>query len=272
MPKTPPDPPPDYAETFRARGNEVDCHDRASCAAFGNWMMEVAGVHAAQLGISVERLNAAGWGWALSRLVMECGEMPKAGEKARLRTWPSRLERLQFRRDFFLYDMTGQIIARAVTFWVIMDLSTRKLLRMPPEYRTLLRGEPELAMDVEKSALSRLPLPEAALASEARILARRADLDMNRHVSSVRYMDWIMEAVPQSVWEGCRLRRLEMLYRAEMARGEAIARCMAVQLPDAPAGEHVFAADMRTRENDAEREVLRALMYWQPLVDNSVAH
>ncbi len=307
---TNPPPPPDYAETFRVRGNEVDYHGRGTCAALANWMMEAAGVHAELLGISMASLHAANLGWVLSRMIIDCEEMPQSEEKARLRTWPSRLERLQFRRDFRLSvpdgcARAGRTLANAVTFWVIMDMNSRRLTRMPPAYAAMLDGEPELALDAEKapekSVLSRLtlPLPHVAetgpgslaqpaeleelggarLAGEARILTRRADLDVNRHVNTVRYVEWIAESAPQSLWENYRLRRLEVLFRSEMSGGTAISRCAAVKppeiqpevQPEVQADERAFVVSIHTPSNGnnggdgAEREVLRALACWSPV-------
>ncbi len=295
MSTTPP-PPPDYAETFRVRGNEVDYHGRGTCAALANWMMEAAGVHADLLGISMASLHAANLGWVLARMVIDCDDMPRSEEKVRLRTWPSRLERLQFRRDFRLSALDGRTLANAVTFWVIMDMNSRRLTRMPPAYAAMLDGEPELAMETEKSVLSRLTLPlphlagsgpgslaqpvapedlgGARLAGEARILTRRADLDVNRHVNTVRYVEWIAESVPQTLWENYRLRHLEVLFRSEMSDGTAISRCAAVKLPEARpevrAGECALMVSIHTTGNGsddpgAEREVLRALTRWSPV-------
>lgn len=291
--------PPDYWQTYRVRGNEVDFHNRASASALADWMMVSAGVHAAQLGISMNRLHSGGAGWALARMVMECGEMPQAEQEVRLRTWPTSLERLQFRRDFQLFSLDGAQLARAATFWVIMDLNTRRLARMPQEYSHLI-GDGNFCMEVDKGTLGRLHLPEApgpgafpngnlaagtapekqpgclnspaspeelaqaSLAGEVPILVRRADLDSNRHVNSVRYVDWLMESIPQEIWESCRLRRLEVLYRSELRGGQAISRCSAVHLPEARPGEHAFIASVHALEDGQEREAIRAAMCWRP--------
>ncbi|MDR2881536.1 MAG: hypothetical protein LBV29_06510 [Azoarcus sp.] len=278
---------PIYSQTFRVRINEIDPHKRATCAALSNWMMEAASVHADLLGVSTTSLHGMGAAWALTRLVMELDDMPLSEQETLLRTWPTSLERLQFRRDFCLYSLDQRVLARAVSFWVNMDLQSRKVLRLPQEYKNLVSDTAEHAMEVEKSILSRLTLPEtfspdtgpgnlghpvlpedlpvARLAGQARILVRRSDLDVNRHVNTVRYMEWLLESVPQSIWEGFRLRRVEVACRAEVFGGTAVSRCIACKLPDSLPGDAGFVSSVMAEEDGGEREVLRALMYWQPV-------
>lgn len=219
-------------ENFKIRGYEIGPDHRIPLQNFCGYMEEAAALHAAELGFSVEKLARRGLAWALARLWIDFQELPYLGGEVlneeesslvRVKTWPVAVERLQYRRDF-LISWRDQVLARAVTEWVVINLESRRAERIPEFISALQPENPDRVMEIE-----RLKLPPQDQAPHlASFVVRRADIDRNDHVNNARFTEWLIESAPKEISSAKRIKSLKIMYRAEgkygdtvLARGEA---------------------------------------------------
>lgn len=207
-----------YTESFTVRGYEVGADSVLTVQNLSNYFQEAAGLHAASLDVSLERLQSEGISWVLSRLNIGVNGLPRAGESLSVETWPVCIEGLQFRRDFVARTADGAVAAAGVSRWLVVNLSTRRIVRIPAFISGMDLENPRTAMEDADAKLPDLSGEEEAL----RVRVRLADMDRNRHVNNVRYADWILEATPGAVRESCALRGLDLSFRAESLHGDTV--------------------------------------------------
>ena len=246
-----------YAETFAVRAYEVDPAGRVTVQNLCNYMQEVAAVHAAQLGLPFERMRREQLAWVLARLQITLEkQLPAAGEHVTVETWPSRIEGLQFRRDFIASRADGTVAARGISHWVVVNYVTRRLVRIPE-----FIAKDKLMCDREAMPDSALRFPQPATEEPACCFqALRADIDRNLHVNNVRYLDWVLESAPDSVQNASFLRHLEILFKAEAFRGDAILAFTAPMPGDNDGSVHLVHSLVRTHDN---KELVRARSSWE---------
>ncbi len=250
-----------HQEIFRVRGYEVGPDGTVSAQIICDYLQEAAGVHADRLGLSLAALHEQGLAWVLARLVVQVERAPAEGETVTVRTWPCGVERLQFRRDYLMLGGDGAVVARGASFWVVINLATRRPERIPPTVAALLPEQPPLALETGDR---RLPAPEdgAAPLSSIPFAVRRADMDRNRHVNNVRYLDWALEGVPGAVREAARPVWLDMHFRAETVYGDTVeAQCLPAPADAATPGAARFVHILARRSDG--REVARGLTGWR---------
>ena len=151
---------------------------------------------------------------------------------------------------------------RAGTHWVVVSLETRKVGRVPAFIAEvgLANANTATAMEDAKRRLPQAGEEHAACVFRARL----SDMDRNHHVNNVRYMDWIIESVPEECRRDRRIADLELMFRAEAYRNDMIvARIMA----DAPekgetSADTAFCHSL-VRETDG-KELVRAKSVWAP--------
>lgn len=227
--------PPVWTEPFRVRAYEIDPEARLALPALCDWLQEAAGNHATALQVATDRLLADGRAWVLSRLRVAIVDRPRWRQRVTVETWPSGENGLVAERDFVVTAEDGSPLARAVSHWVVIDVARRRPVRLP-------------------EAVTRIPLPERdrALAPDVPPLAgpapavhersfsvRRADLDLNRHVNNVRYVEWALEAVPDLLLESHDCAFLDVQFRAESLYGDTIvSRASAPLATDGPTVRH----------------------------------
>ena len=87
-------------------------------------MQDIAGVHAALLGVGIHDLRRLGITWILSRLMIQFDALPPRADSVLVKTWPSGVHRLFAMRQFELSDpVSGQRIATASSFWLMLKLA-----------------------------------------------------------------------------------------------------------------------------------------------------
>lgn len=233
-----------------------DANGCASIQGLCEYMQEAAGNHAALLGLSIDRLHAEGVAWVLARMRLVSEKTPRVHSRITVETWPVGVEGLQYRRDFIVRDESGGVLVRGVTHWVVVSLETRKVGRVPAFIAEagLKNANPATAM-----ADAKRRFPECGEEHEAcEFRARLADMDRNHHVNNVRYMDWIIESVPEETRDGARLTDLELAFRAEACQGDVVAARVALedQTPEEKKYRHSLV-----RREDA-KELVRAVSIW----------
>lgn len=243
-----------FSKVFQVRNYEVDLHGCLCPLVLLNFMQEVAGNHARLLGVAVSDLQQRGLTWVLSRLHLQISELPCSRDDLVIHSWPSLREGLFTCREFMICSPGGDTLAQATSSWAVIDLTTRRPVRLSELGLSYLL-DPQRAI---ADSFPTLPLLEQVL-SQQRFMVRRSDLDMNCHVNNVVYARWLLETVPQGIYDGCRLASIELGFRAEAFAGEEVVAEIAQQT----AGEDNWFVHRINAVTDG-RELVRARTQWVP--------
>jgi medium-chain acyl-[acyl-carrier-protein] hydrolase len=206
-----------FVRTYGIHTYEVDFEGRVHPVALLNYLQDAAGRHALAHGFSIPDLVRKGLTWVLSRYHARIFRYPMLGENVEVQTWPSGRQGVFALRDFIMTGADGGTILTATSSFMILDLNSKKPVRMDG----LIPAEAVL----EERALPDdfRSLPEVAETPDpVRFPVRRQDLDFNRHVNNVVYIQWGLEAVPRDILMSCRPSRIEISYKAEAFLGDAI--------------------------------------------------
>ena len=206
---------------FRIRSYEVDFRGKVSPVAILNYLQDAAAEHAHRLGVAVTDLLPHGVTWVLSRSHLKLFHTPGVGEVLRVRTWPSLRDGRFTCREFELHDRQGELVALATTSWAVLDVASRRPVRLDTNLPTYPL-DPRRAIDDDFASLPRLDEADRTLSFRIRL----TDLDLNSHVNNAVYAAWALEVVPPEVMAECRLEELEIAFRAEARYGDSIiSRC-----------------------------------------------
>ena len=207
-----------FTSTFEVRHIESGVNGRLTAPAFLDLFQEMAGLHAARLGFSVADLAERGLTWVLLRLFVRFdAPLPLLGETFSLTTWPSGHDGISAWRDATASDATGRPLARITTRWILIDLARRRPVRLPEDLYGHER--PDLGqMTLSKTA----PVAPAAATAQVQVHVRRSDLDANRHANNARYVEWALEPFPDAFLDTHTLTTLDVLWKAETFRGDAL--------------------------------------------------
>ena len=119
-------PVPVYKKEYQIGLGDIDFQKKLKISALFNFFQDIASLHAENLGIGIDSL-ISGYGvtWVLTRIRVDMERM-RAGREHHYRNMAHPPGKLEFGRDFLVRDTSDSILARAVSTWVIMDISARK--------------------------------------------------------------------------------------------------------------------------------------------------
>ncbi|MBR0266927.1 MAG: hypothetical protein IJQ71_05750 [Clostridia bacterium] len=176
-----------YDETFTVLTRDCDLKGTWRLSAVLETMQEVAGAHSFLLGCGREELLKKNIVWVLSRSELHMERYPRAGEKITIHTFPMPNRICFFPRYYIFTDERGEMVGKAGTLWLLLDVETRKMLP-PGDIANLIPDNRDLAVPMN------LPATVGNLQGEEFVSEYTSvftDLDVNGHVNNTRYADWL---------------------------------------------------------------------------------
>lgn len=200
------------------RAVELDVRSRMGVRPLCDLLQEAASEHAALLGAGVGDLAAQGIAWVLVGWRLEVSRFPAWREEVLVETWPCARTERTADRDYLLFSASGELLARAASAWMMIDLARRRPVRLPSALRDVALAERPRALD---GGCSRPAWPGGEAAA-VEVAARRADLDANDHVRNTAYLDWLAEGIPAGLAARWVPRTLAVSFRAEARAGARV--------------------------------------------------
>ena len=195
---------------------ECDGNARMPLPLLVSRLIEVATEHANSLGIGYDRLITLNLAWVLSRVSVEISRLPGINESYSVATWIESTNRLFSERCFTLSDASGKPFAHARTTWAAIDITLRKPTN-PGVLGDIMFPTDPLPCPVAPAPRMK-PLPDSARAETYTF--RYCDLDFNRHVNTVRYVDLILNHWPLDWHDTHSVARFDITFIRESHFGE----------------------------------------------------
>lgn len=170
------------------------------------------------MGWSYDFLREKNLFWALSRLHLEIDKMPDWNDTVTIKSAPQKPDLFYAPRDFLVYDAEGEILIRAMSYWIIIDLDTRR--PTPPE--TFFSGyefPTDKILFAHKPKKLRKP-KNSDVINNHKILY--SDIDQNKHVNNSRYVEFIMDGFPPKFWQKNKIKSMLINYSKEAVYGEEL--------------------------------------------------
>ena len=129
-------PQPFVCELTVARGQLSRVIEHASNIEYVRWLDRAAELHSDSLGYTRQRLLEQGLMWFVARHEIDYLAEAWLGDALMVATWVRDFRRVRSWRDYTIVrPWDGQIICRAATLWVLVDLATRRPVQIPPDMR-----------------------------------------------------------------------------------------------------------------------------------------
>jgi acyl-ACP thioesterase len=201
-------------ESYAIRTFEIDCNQQLTIPALVRLMQETAMQQVLELNISVWDLEQYSLAWVLIRKRIDIERLPMLGEKLSIHSFPTGADRVFTYRDFRVYDGEGKVLATAATTWLLMNIQTRQMSRIPAELLARFSGYfPPKEMCLPH-ALDSLPVMNQQL-SDRTYQVGWYDLDFIKHLNNVHFVKWMLEALPEETLAKQQIRRMDLLFLAE---------------------------------------------------------
>jgi len=179
-------------------------------------LQDVAGEHALRLGFGYEDSKKKGFFWVLVRQKLRINRWPDWNDLVTIKTWTKDIIGIYAIREYEIF-VNDQKIGDCSTTWMILDSQTRR----PKKIDNLDNlFKPRLEKTLEYNA-QKVSIPKE-IDSERRLKVQISDLDMNNHVSNIKYAEWILNLIPFSYHKEYVIKEYEINFSNEILLGEKI--------------------------------------------------
>lgn len=210
--------PKEYTHQYFLTAAECNAEKEMSVSLLAQRVIEVATEHANILGVGYADMVKDNHGWVLSRLTIEMKRFPSLNEEYSLTTWIEGFNRLYSERNMEVKGNNGETIGYIRSIWVAIDFETRK----PVDLSTiswLAETISDRPCPIEKQGRMRPVNEPDRITSHS---FQYSDIDFNRHVNSVKYIDTILNLWELDFYDTHTISRFEIMYQKEAHSGEPV--------------------------------------------------
>lgn len=201
---------------FDIRYDELDTRAHISPVTLLRCFQEAAALDAASFAFGWEQLQQHNLSWVLTHMQLEMLAQQIAKQPITIKTWHAFSDKILSRREFEIFTVNGQPLARGSSWWALIDLTKRRLTKSPAELLALNPAQPRYVMEEENF---KHPVPAGAPETGRVIIpVRQEDLDLNGHVNNTHYAAWALENAPQNKM----LKKILLHFKNECRAGEVI--------------------------------------------------
>jgi acyl-ACP thioesterase len=207
-----------YQEQLSIKSYHTNQYGQASISSLFNILIEAAWAHAQVMDWGYDSLKSNNLFWVLSRMYFQVEKYPAWQDQITLNTWSAGTDGMYAYREYILENEKGEMILRASSAWLILDMETRKIFRLS-EFRDTFpkridqnacRPPKRIKPDVHPNQLIYYPV----LFSE---------LDINKHFNSVKYVERVLDDFGIDFLNSHEPAELEVNYLKEGQAGDRIA-------------------------------------------------
>lgn len=187
-----------FEKEFTLRYFEMNKQGAITPSAMLTLLEETAADHCEMIDQSLYELGKKNTGWVLISGRLQMIRYPKYKEKITIKTWMSDYSSVKGIRENLIYDEERNIIGKAKGLWIFFDIKRRRPARIFDEIKAKWSSSKELSIDCDLH--NQVPIIESG-DIETKIKVKRYDTDMNEHVNNIRYLDWLMDSIPNNYLE-----------------------------------------------------------------------
>lgn len=206
--------------SFQVDPQWVDFTMRATLSSLANVVLSVAGIDAQHKGFGTDVLNRDNYSWVLLRLALEFDRRPVQYTGLKVTTWVSDYGRMMSTRNFTVEDDEGRVFGRVVSQWCMIDLTTRRPVDLSAP--AVAATYTQYLVDAPSPAEAPHRITGIAPQREETHRVVYSDIDFNRHVNTLRYMEMMLDLLPIERFAEERPMRMDLNFQRECRYGQTL--------------------------------------------------
>ncbi|MFC0302114.1 acyl-[acyl-carrier-protein] thioesterase [Virgibacillus soli] len=209
-----------YKKDYHVDWGDVDFKKELKLSTLFSFFQDASSMASEELGFGIEHLQQDfGVAWVLMKIRVDIVRNPKVGETITIETWPLEPGKIACDRDFIVRDGDSNILIRAISSWVIMDMHERKIKRTSTVPIVYPFGENERAIE---GKLGKLKVEEPLEVAYQKMIGY-SDIDFNGHLNNSKYVDYMMDCFQVEEHQKYKVKSIEVHFTNEAFPGEVMA-------------------------------------------------
>ena len=197
---------------------DVGRKNKISNKAIIKMLEDVGGIESEKAGYGLNEIEENHLSWVLLAWKVKVLRRPIYNEEVIARTWARDGNKVFTYRDYEIYDYNGKLCVIATSKWTLVDIRTLKLVGISEEVRSKYTFFNKSVFEEE---IEKLKEPKSVIKeNDYKIL--RSQIDVNRHVHNLYYLDIAYEILPEDIYYGEEKDNIEITYKKQIKLNDDI--------------------------------------------------
>lgn len=208
-----------YTSPMKVNYYDSDYNNQLKLSAAMKYMQQNSSEHLDAIGIGTELLLREQIVFLLSKMCIKIHRMPLCNEPVLVGTAAVSPRRAQFVREFVFDTPQGERLISALSFWLMVNPQTRKILRpatFPYDFQFQESQLTEIIDDVP------MPKERGERQGSITVPVRFSHLDSNRHVNNTAYADLVCDILPFELLTTAGIDTFALAFRHEAKKGDIL--------------------------------------------------
>lgn len=213
---------PIFENTSRVDISKVNSNAQITNKGMLSMLENVACMHSDLAGYGIKDIPRTHLSWVQLNWKVKIFRRLTYGENVNIKTWARNATKVSTLRDFEVIDSLGKTSCIATTKWTLINTDTGSITKIPddvincytPENQTVLPG-----FEFKKLAQG------TNISNEYIYTTQRRDIDVNKHMHNLNYLDLAYEALPEDVYLNNNFTNIEIMYKTAIKLGD-ISKCL----------------------------------------------
>lgn len=181
----------------------------------------VACMHSDEAGLGIREIPLTHLSWVQLNWRVTIIRRLRYGEQITIRTWAREATKVTTLRDFEIIDSNNEVVCIATTKWTLTNIDTQSITRITDEI--VEKYIPETKTVMPNFEFKKLKEPET-YSNEYIYATQRRDIDVNKHMHNLNYLDLAYETLPENIYNQEELNNIEIMYKTAIRLGD-ISKC-----------------------------------------------
>lgn len=183
---------------------------------------DVACLHSDKAKFGIREIPVTHLSWVQLNWKVKILRRPIYGEILTIKTWARGVTKISTLRDFEVLDKDNNQICVATTKWALTNVDTHSITKIPEE--VMLKYEPDNKVIIPNFEFKKLQEPDN-FSNEYIYTTQRKDIDVNKHMHNLNYLDLAYEALPEDVYFNNEFDNIEIMYKKAIVLGDT-SKCL----------------------------------------------
>lgn len=214
-----------YERDYFVHYYDSDPRRKATIESIMRYFEDIAILHSEHVDLGIDYYLKNNVVWMLYKWDIRIKRLPLFKEKIRVRTIATYLKSFHAYRYFDILDEEDQQIITANTMWLFINTETKKPIKITSDMFEGFDVDPEKMAVLE---IREIETFETADTSKE-FNVRRSDIDTNKHVNNIKYVEWALEVVPEDLLSNYCITRVIVNYKKEIGYGARITSSVKIE-------------------------------------------
>lgn len=235
-----------YKGKFKLGLKDIGKDNKIKNRSILEFLENIGAYHSDEVGYGVNEIPKTNVSWILLDWQLNVINRPVYGQTIEVHTWGRGMNKFFTFRDYEIYDENNNLCAIATSKWALIDVRTGKLARLTE--KTINKYNPE-EKSVFSEEMGKIEMPKEFIA-ELEYIVTRKDIDINKHMHNLYYLDLAYEVLPENVYEQRPFNNIRINYKKEIKLGDTV-KCYYTKKQN----EHIIV--IKNKDSDVVNSIIK---------------